>query len=215
MRSWLGGMFLPVCLIFGVQAAVSRAITLSENPHHTPNLGAFPGAFGQWQAQGEEVLDKETVETLEPTEYLLRVYRNGRTGDSINLFIGYFASLQRTYGPHSPRVCLPGVGWLVRSSKVTTIPIGGGQAIPVNEYEMEKANERILVMYWYQNDRDVWADEFWAKLLLLPDLIRYRRSDVSLVRLITPVTGPSVRDEYARSAAFAAMIFPPLKARLR
>ena len=72
-------------------------------------------------------------------------------------------------------VCLPGSGWLVRSSRIRPLPCRDApQGIPVNEYVLEKNNERILVLYWYQNDRNIWAEEFKAKLTLLPDLIRYQ-----------------------------------------
>ena len=74
---------------------------------------------------------------------------------------------------------------------------------------MEKANQHILVLYWYQNDRDVWAEEFHAKLRLLPDLIRYRRSDVSLVRLIAPHDGFQCRTkELTNCVQFTQRIFP-------
>ena len=133
---------------------------------------------------------------------------NGRR--SINFFVAHFKSLQDSYGPHSPRVCLPGAGWLVRSSKIETVPIPGrAEGIPVNEYILEKSSDRILVIYWYQNDRNVWAEEFRAKLKLLPDLIRYRRSDVSLIRLITSIQGTG-ENEMVNCLEFTRLVFPPL-----
>lgn len=76
---------------------------------------------------------------------------------------------------------------------------------------MEQGNQRILVLYWYQNDRDVWAEEFHAKLRLLPDLIRYRRSDVSLVRLVTSISGTAPDRELAECARFTQRMFPLLQ----
>jgi hypothetical protein len=75
---------------------------------------------------------------------------------------------------------------------------------------MEKSSERILVLYWYQNDRDVWAEEYRAKLRLLPDLIRDRRSDVSLVRLIAPMRGATPDKELASCKQFTDRVFPLL-----
>lgn len=208
-------MFVGVCLILIAQAAVSRAVSVSEAPRRDPDLRAFPMELANWQAQGEQALEEDLIRTLKPTEYLLRDYTNRSSGASIDLFIGYFASLQNNFGPHSPRVCLPGAGWLVRSSKVTEIPVPGARkTIPVNEYVMEKASDRIFVLYWYQNDRNVWAEEFWAKLTLLPDLIRYRRSDASLIRLITPMESVSPEAERARTTEFAGILFRPLEASL-
>ncbi len=49
---------------------------------------------------------------------------------------------------------------------------GRAAGIPVNKFVLEKAGQHILVLYWYQNDRNVWAEEFQGKLRLLPDLIQ-------------------------------------------
>ena len=47
-----------------------------------------------------------------------------------------------------------------------------------------------------------------AKLRLLPDLLRYRRSDVSLVRLITPLRNPTPDAELASCLEFTKRLFP-------
>jgi len=78
---------------------------------------------------------------------------------------------------------------------------------------MEKANEKILVVYWYQNDRNIWAQEFQAKLRLLPDLIRYRRSDVSLVRLVTPINSVTADEALGEYRDFTNQLFPLLAER--
>ena len=149
---------------------------------------------------------------LKPDEYILRDYADPRGRPGINLFVAYFKSLQNKYGPHSPRICLPGSGWLITSSKIINIPVPGRPGgIPVNQFTMEQSSQHILVLYWYQNDRDVWAEEYHAKLRLLPDLIRYRRSDVSLVRLVDARSGGSVRQQgNGRLRAVHRALFPLL-----
>ena len=90
---------------------------------------------------------------------------------------------------------------------------GRAQSIPVNELTYEKQDSRILVLYWYQNDRNVWAEEFWAKLRLLPDLIKYHRSDVSLVRLVAPIHSVTPEGELRDSNQLAKLIFSDLAQR--
>jgi EpsI family protein len=166
---------------------------------------------GPWQATAEQSIGPDVTAYLKPDEYILRDYVDNGNGGTIGLFVAYFKSLQNTYGPHSPRICLPGSGWLVSSSKIANIAVPGRPGgIPVNQFTMEKSNQRILVLYWYQNDRDVWADEFYAKLRLLPDLIRYRRSDVSLVRLVAPMRDSSSDPELKDCTQFTEQIFPLL-----
>jgi EpsI family protein len=145
----------------------------------------------------------------------MRDYTNQDGRVSVNLFVAYFKSLQNSYGPHSPRACLPGNGWNARSWKVIPMTVSSRpEAIPVNEYMLEKGREQILVLYWYQNNRRAWAEEFQAKLNLLADLLRYRRSDVSLVRIVAPLNGSDSSHSLESSKDFAQALFPALAERL-
>ena len=206
-----GLLFPAACLILLLQAAGSRMVAISERDLPIPQLHRVPMALGDWRSPGEQDLEESVAKYLKPDDYILRWYGEQRSGGTLNLFVAHFKSLQNTYGPHSPHVCLPGAGWLVQSSQQVALPVPGRtDGIPVNEYVLEKSGERILVLYWYQNDRDIWADEFYAKLRLLPDLLRYRRSDVSLVRLITPLNGTDAKGQRAQCRAFAGLLFPSL-----
>lgn len=205
------GPFAAACLILVIQASVSRALKIDEQKIGTPGLHNLPAQLGSWKAAGEESIGPEVEAYLKPDEYILRDYAGPRGTPSINLFVAYFKSLQNKYGPHSPRICLPGSGWLITSSKIINLPVPGRPGgIPVNQFTMEQSSQHILVLYWYQNDRDVWAEEYHAKLRLLPDLIRYRRSDVSLVRLVVPIGDLGDSKEMADCAQFIRVLFPLL-----
>jgi EpsI family protein len=206
-------VFLPVCFILILQTAASRVLSIPEQDLPIPQLHTLPMQLEKWKASGEQDLEKGVVEYLRPDEYILRNYVNEPEGASIGLFVAHFKSLQNSFGPHSPRACLPGAGWLIASSNIASIDVPGrGQNIPVNEYVMEKSGNRIAVVYWYQNDRDVWAEEFHAKLRLLPDLLKYRRSDVSLVRLVSP-TERNTEDKFKNCLQFTKLVFPLLAER--
>jgi EpsI family protein len=208
------GLFATAALILVLQASASRMLKIDEANIGLPGLRQLPWQVGPWKASAEQELGPSDLEVLKPDEYVLRDYVDGRSGRAVDVFVAYFKSLQNTYGPHSPRICLPGSGWLVSSSKLDNIPVPGRPGgIPINHYTMEKANQRILVLYWYQNDRDVWAEEYHAKLRLLPDLIRYRRSDVSLVRLITQLEGSTADAELNHTLQFTEQLFPMLAQR--
>ena len=210
MRSATWGVFLPVCLILILQAAVSRTLSIPERDLPSPQLQKLPMQLEKWKASGEDTLEEGVVQYLRPDDYILRNYVDEADGASVGLFVAHFKSLQNTYGPHSPRACLPGAGWLILSSNIASVDVPGrSQNIAVNEYVLEKSANRIAVVYWYQNNRDVWAEEFHAKLRLLPDLIRYRRSDVSLVRLVSPTDAGS-GDHFKNCLQFTKLVFPLL-----
>jgi EpsI family protein len=206
------GLFAAACLILVFQASASRMLKIDEQKIGIPGLHEIPWQIGPWNASAEQSIGAEVTAYLKPDEYILRDYVNPTGGGTIDLFVAYFKSLQNVYGPHSPRICLPGSGWLVSSSKIVNMAVPGRPGgIPVNQFTMEKSGQRILVVYWYQNDRDVWAEEYHAKLRLLPDLIRYHRSDVSLVRLIAPYNGSTPERELVNCEQFTERIFPLLQ----
>ena len=207
------GVFLTVCVILILQAAASHVLSIPERDLPPPQLNKLPIQLEKWKATGEQSLEEDTLKYLRPDEYILRNYVDEAKGASIGLFVAHFKSLQNSFGPHAPRGCLPGAGWLTVSSKVALVEVPGrDQKIPINEYVFEKSGNRIAVVYWYQNDRDVWAEEFHAKLRLLPDLIRYRRSDVSLIRVVSPLQS-GTEDNFSNCVQFTKLVFPLLAER--
>lgn len=209
------GLLLAITVVLVAQTTALHMLAIPEVDLRLPDLHALPLELGRWQAASEGSLEAAVTAYLRPDEYILRDYLDKSSGSSINLFAAHFKSLQNSYGPHSPRVCLPGAGWLIRSSKISTLPVTSTEAIPANEFSLEKSNDRMLVFYWYQNDRRIWAEEFQMKLYLLPDLVRYRRSDVALVRVIAPVRAASHEQERTDSLDFIRTMFPQLKVLLQ
>jgi EpsI family protein len=197
--------------ILCAQVAASYAISIDDHIVGTPGLEQLPDNIHDWRLTYEEPLDPEVTAYLKPDDYIQRAYLNSGESSPIDLFVAYFKSIQNSYGPHSPSVCLPNSGWLVRSFDVINIPLTSSlQGIPVNKYVMEKAGQQILVLYWYQNARRSWTDQLQAKLHLLPDLLRYHRSDVSLVRIITPIGAETVDVSFHNAKTFAIDLFPYL-----
>jgi EpsI family protein len=205
-----------VTIILVAQAGIVYMLSLPEMSLGTPSLQTLPVNIGQWSAIDENALEPAVAEYLRPDDYILRDYVSSDGASRTNLFVAYFKSLQNNYGPHSPRHCLPGSGWVPTSWKVVDISVPGrANAIPVNQYLLEKNGQHILVLYWYQNSRRIWAEEYQIKLNLLPDLLQYRRSDISLVRIVMPLSsGASLETPLRRSTEFVRDLFPLLVQRL-
>jgi EpsI family protein len=211
IRSALKGWLVPAVLILAAQGAVLHVLSIPEKGLVIPRLENVPSQLGPWKTVSDQTLEPAVQEYLKPDSYILRDYANQASGSTVGLFVAYFKSLQSGYGPHSPSVCLPGSGWLVQDRNIVNISVPGREAaIPVNKFVLEKGGQHILVLYWYQNDRNVWAQEFQGKLRLLPDLIKYQRSDVSLVRLVEPLQGKDADQTLAECEQFAKTVFPAL-----
>jgi len=210
LRSALKFWMLPVVVILAAQGAALHVLSIPEEHLTIPQLDNVPNQLGDWKTVDADSLDPAVQAYLRPDSYILRDYSNSSTGNTVNVFVAYFKSLQSGYGPHSPSVCLPGNGWLVQDRKVLDFSVPGHAPIPVNKFLMEKGGQHILVVYWYQNERNIWAEEFQGKLRLLPDLIKYKRSDLSLVRLVEPLPSEGAEQAFRDCRQFANLIFPAL-----
>jgi EpsI family protein len=207
-------LILGLTLVFVLQIAAAQALWTETSPTATPQLYSLPTTIGPWKMSGERVMEADVAAYLRPDAYIERSYKLDQDSSDVNLFVAYFQSIRNGYGPHSPAVCLPGSGWMNKGVRAADFPGSGSHPkVPVNEYLLEKDGRNLLVVYWYQNGRRVWADEFRAKLYMLPDLLRYHRSDVALVRLMRAVNPGDLEPSRAAVIDFARQAFPHLSGR--
>jgi EpsI family protein len=108
--------------------------------------------------------------------------------EAVFVNIAYYSSQRSGSSYHSPKVCLPGAGWEVDSSKQIVITVGDGKKITVNQVLTKKDQDRMVTVYWYQDRGRSVAGESWATFLTLWDSLTVRRSDGALIRLSAAVT---------------------------
>lgn len=212
MSSLAGNKYLRILtLLLVVQAVLFYSASHGENTPLPLPLKYLPTEFGQWKIFREDPVDPETAAVLKADDILSRWYIAPEGG--VNLFIAYFKTQRTGQSPHSPKNCLPGTGFqpVENESGVIDIPVAGG-SIHVNRYVVSKGTDESVVLYWYQSQGRVIADEFAAKFYLISDSIRKHRSDTSLVRVWVPVSGGS-REKAARTAIdFAQAAYPVVDA---
>ncbi len=142
---------------------------------------------------------------------LSRTYFETATGSLASLFVAWFQTQRGgVRQPHSPQACLPASGWTPEVKGEVTLDTTAG-SITVNRYVVANGTLRAVVLYWYQTPRRVVASEWAAKLWLLADALRDKRTDTALVR-VTVWSGEG-RDEAATKAAigFARAVYPQLR----
>jgi exosortase D (VPLPA-CTERM-specific) len=175
-------------------------------------LKQFPTQLGEWRAVGaDETIDKEQLDVLKPSDYLLRSYQNPQKDQFINLFIPFYRSQRAGESTHSPQNCLPGNGWTPVENQRITISVPGHAPFLVNRYLIDKGDSRQLVLYWFwAHDRGV-ASEYWVKYYLVADSIKLHRSDGSLVRITTPMyPGETADSAQQRLMPFVSDVVPLL-----
>lgn len=184
--------------ILAVQAVCFHVFAQNEREPKTLPLQMIQTDFGAWSLASQEALDSATAEILHPDDYLYRLYRDSNSGASASLFIAYFKTQRTGHAPHTPRNCLPGHGWTPSNQGIREVRTPAGPPIQVNHYLIAKGRMRSAVIYWYQTAGRAVGNEYIAKLYLLADAIRHRRSDTALVRIIVPFEG---RDSKAAERA--------------
>ncbi len=208
MNSLLHSKYLRILtLVIVVQAVLFYSASHGESTPLPSPLKDFPTAFGPWTMHNEIPLDAETLAILKANDLMSRDY-TGPDGGA-NLFIAYFQTQRQGQSPHSPKNCLPGSGFQVVSdaSGRIDVPVAGG-SIHINRYVVSRGEDESVVMYWYQSQGRVIADEFAAKFYLIEDSIRHHRSDTSLVRVVVPVVHMSREKASQTAVEFVQAAYP-------
>jgi len=162
---------------------------------------AIAGRTGQ-----ESPLQEQVIQAVGVSDYTNRFYFE-QADAPIQLYIGYYASQKTGDTIHSPKNCLPGSGWDPVTSGYATIPIPGQHSVVVNEYVIQKDQEKQLVFYWYQGRGRVIASEYAGKFWMMMDAITRNRTDGALVRVVTPMSDGEA-NAHARLLGFTQILFP-------
>lgn len=150
-------------------------------------LSNVPVNLGEWRQKGGEIrFDPQTESVLGTTDYTMREYflPDGRIA---NLYVGYYASQRSGATYHSPRNCLPGAGWVMNEPQLIEIKGADGKSFTANKFIIENGVYREILIYWYQGRGRAEASEYVDKINTVWDSVRRRRSDGSMVRVMTSV----------------------------
>jgi EpsI family protein len=151
-----------------------------------------------WTMTGSNRLSEGVAGRLDATTYLSREYR--KDGQSVSLFIAYYAQQRAGESMHSPRNCLPGSGWEILRRETAEIGFWGRPA-KINNFSIQNAGQHMLVYYWYQSRHRIVANEYMGKILLVRDAFIDGQTGGSIVRVIAPDTPKMATEVLAFAAA--------------
>ncbi|MGB3209073.1 MAG: exosortase C-terminal domain/associated protein EpsI [Desulforhopalus sp.] len=125
-------------------------------------------------------LDAAFISFLELDDYTQARYE--KDGRFIDLYIGYFNSLDKISAAHSPLVCFPGQGWTVNRPSEQHIRVGQQQ---INYAEMTASLEdrQELVMYWYQADEKTVTKAYRNKINGVLNKLTGKKQEHAFVRV--------------------------------
>jgi EpsI family protein len=173
------------------------------------SLDSFPGTLGEWQGRKGTIFGANILDKLKLKDYVMRDYRDG-AGRGLNLYIGYWDTQRKGAGIHSPKNCLPGVGWEPIEASFLTIALPAPHPpITVNRYLIQKDRDQLLVFYWYQSQGQVIAGEVPARIAMVKSALVRNRTDGAIVRVMSPTYG-SVRETSERLVTYVQAMYPIL-----
>lgn len=203
---------LALTFLLAGQVMVFYGFSGTESVPASRPLKETPLEYGRWKMVSEGVIEKEILDVLKADDVVTRTYAQTGSANLANLFVAYFRSQRTGQAPHSPKNCLPGSGWVPSASEIINIDIPGlSSPIPVNHYIVEREDQKSVVLYWYQTPHRVVASEYKAKIYLVLDSIRYRRSDTALIRVVSPVVDGNEAAATAAAIDFVRSFFLPLR----
>lgn len=198
--------------VFLVQAAAFYGVQKRPELVTIAPLAGFPDRLAEWNMQSDETLSREILQVLRPDDYLARTYREASTGRRAELFVSYYGLRDEARAPHSPQTCLTGAGWNPTLKDEIRLSFADGTpAIQVNRYLVKRSGQVNAVLYWFQTGSRALADQQENRLWAVADLVRSKRSDSSLVRIIVPVSGEvDADDSFAAAVRLAQSVYPEL-----
>jgi exosortase D (VPLPA-CTERM-specific) len=203
---------LPVAAVLLMLLVFLAAQTVSGREEIKPartSLRLFPSLVEGWQST-ESSLPVEVERYLGLNDYVLADYV-GPNAERINFYVAYYASQRKGVSPHSPQVCIPGDGWIISDLSTADFPLQDGTRLAAVRVQIDRAGERALVYYWFDQRGRRISNEFAMKWYLLRDAIMRNRTDGAMVRVVTGVgRNEDIRAADARLQQFVRVAAPQL-----
>ena len=197
----------PTVVVISILSLTVAASEISAR-HHPESLAqalsTIPLSVEGWTLNQQAPLSGRVLERLVLTDYVSRVY--SKEAKQLGLFVAYYAEQRSGESMHSPKQCLPGSGWEIWRYGSVTVPLSDRKVV-VNNYSIQKAGERNIVLYWYQSGSRIIASEYMGKMLLMRDAMLNGRTDGALVRIVLP-DQPGAIEEGVR---FASALIPEIE----
>jgi EpsI family protein len=172
-----------ILLVGGVAGNYLRFV--EPMPDRAPSFSEIPMETGNYFGE-EHRFSEQSYEVLQADTTTLRLYHS-LSGERIWLFIGYFASQKYGSQIHSPRHCLPGSGWRIRTIEPYRLELADGVTKEINRLVIAERNSTQLMLYWYETRGGSIRSEYGLKWDLMMNSLRLRPTDAAMIRLNLPL----------------------------
>lgn len=198
---------LVLLLIGGITGNVFRFV--EPLPQHAADFSSIPLVLDGYVGV-ERSMDQATSDVLRATNTSMRNYR-GPDGSEIDLFIGYFRSQKFGSSIHSPKHCLPGGGWQIRSNRPHLLELDPYLTTQVNNLIIEFGGRQMVMFYWFETRSGATRNEYGLKFDLFTNALMMRPTDAAFVRVTVTAGDGDPALATAQAEAFLATFCPYIK----
>lgn len=188
---------LILILLLGIAGAYAQVLggrRVESGP--LPDLNGIPAQLDGWVSEDYSMSETST-DVLGADAYLHRRYESAG-GAQVWVFLAYFREQQVGSQIHSPRNCVPGSGWDVRSlARADELPGRAGQ--PAQQMMIERNGQRQEMLYWFRTRAGTVTGEYGLKWDLLRNSLLGRPTNAVFVRFnASSADSAAMRDLLAR-----------------
>ncbi len=173
-------LFLLIILLLGSGAYLVHSPKALTVPTIQP-LHTLPQQIGSWHTVRDSVFDQATLNSLRPSDYLMRTYLNAQN-IPITLYIGYHDGSASAGPIHSPKNCLPGGGWEFKSLEDINMQ-ADDNGIHLVRAVLSKDGESTTFYYWYQVRGEIVTDDLDMKIAEFLGVFKHSRKDAAFIRI--------------------------------
>ncbi len=145
------------------------------------SFDSFPLKKGSWVGQ-KSVIPQYVLELLQPKDILMARFRND-VGDEVSLLFDFFSSSGSFGGPHSPRNCLPGTGWIIDSVTDRKI-IVHSKEITIGRFNLRFEDRSSIMDFWYITNFGETANDYTFKFYSMMTSLTFQERNVGFIRII-------------------------------
>jgi EpsI family protein len=174
---------LILVILLAALCAYAWTLRLKEPTRpRMPSLDLIPREVGDYTAR-DQYIPPESLRELGADTTLARSYISP-SGETIEMFLGWFADQQENSQIHSPKHCYPGSGWDIIREGSVNLNIGGS-VWAAKQLIISGGKERRMIVYWFNMQDRIIANEFALKYNQMLSTLLSRPPAASFIRFST------------------------------
>ncbi len=197
-------------LIFLVVILLVTSLLIYRNKDHLVAGKSIPLTEVLQLVEGYDAL--ETVPAADWLVELLELddttqIKYEKNGTVLDLYVGYYFSIEKLSAAHSPLVCMPGQGWQLNKLVEKTALLSNHE-LNYAEVVAGHGEEQMLVMYWFQAYDKTSPNMSLNIYNALFNVFERKPSEHSFIRVLVPIKNMDKERAHSIGMEFITAFYP-------